>query len=156
MNQGSSFSDPRWRVLFLASVGTLVGALVLLTIFRMSPAARSEATPAQDTIRLETRINQLEQRLYTMETSIRAIEQQSRLAGAGSRGGSVSADDFARLIAQLQSLQVRLMEDECAIAKLDERTLSTVQREARRKSGAPIDPCRNSFEAPLRLPERQQ
>ena len=155
MIKGSSFSDPRWRVLFLASVGSLVGALVLLTVLRIS-TTRSEPTPAQDAIRLETRINQLEQRLYTMETSIRAIEQQSRLASAASRGGSVSSDDFARLVAQLQSLQVRLMEDECAIAKLDERTLSAAQRDARRKSGAAIDPCRNSYEAPLRLPERRE
>jgi hypothetical protein len=158
MNQGSSFSDPRWRVLFLASVGSLVAALVLLTVFRMSSARLDyEPSSAQDVIRLETRINQLEQRLYTMETSIRSIEQQSRLAGAASRGGgAVSTDDFARLIAQLQALQVRVMEDECALAKLDERTLTAAQRDARRKSGAVTDPCRNSYEAPLRLPDRQQ
>jgi hypothetical protein len=157
MNQGSSFSDPRWRVLFLASVGSLVAALVLLTVLRMS-SARSDyqPSPAQDVIRLETRINQLEQRLYTMETSIRSIEQQSRLAGAASRGGGVSTDDFARLIAQLQALQVRVMTDECALAKLDERTLTAVQRDERRKSGAVTDPCRNNYEAPLRLLERQQ
>ena len=157
MNKGSSFSDPRWRVLFLASVATLVATLVVLTVLKMS-AARSDDDPmaAQDVIRLETRINQLEQRLYTMETSIRSIEQQSRIAGAASRGGGVSADEFARLIAQLQALQVRVMEDECALAKLDERTLSATQRDARRKSGAPIDPCRNSYEAPLRLPERRE
>ena len=42
------------------------------------------ATP-QDAIRLESRINQLEQRLYSMETTIRTLEQQSRMAGAGDR-----------------------------------------------------------------------
>ena len=154
MSKGSSFSDPRWRVLFLVSVVVLG----LVTVFKISSAARSEfePTPAQDVIRLETRINQLEQRLYTMETSIRSIEQQSRLAGAASRGGGVSTDDFARLIAQLQALQVRVMTDECALAKLDERTLTAVQRDERRKSGAVTDPCRNNYEAPLRLPERQQ
>ena len=154
MQKGSTFSDPRWRVLFLAGVAALVAGLVLLTVFRMS-RVNSEPTPAQDVIRLETRINQLEQRLYTMETSIRSIEQQARLAGATSRG-NVNPDDFARLVAQLEALQVRVMEDECSLAKLDERTLSAAQRDARRKSGAAIDPCRNSFEAPLRLPGRQQ
>ena len=143
MNQGTSFSDPRWRVLFLA-----VAVLIMVTGFKFSAP--------QDVIRLETRINQLEQRLYTMDASIRNIEQQARIAGAASRGGSVSTDEFARLIAQLQALQVRVMEDECALAKLDERTLTAAQRDARRKSGAASDPCRNNFEAPLRLPERRE
>ena len=157
MQKGSSFSDPRWRVLFLASVASLVAALVVLTVLKTS-APRSDNDPiaAQDVIRLETRINQLEQRLYTMDASIRSIEQQSRIAAAASRGGGVSADEFSRLVAHLQALQVRVMEDECALAKLDERTLSAVQRDARRKSGAPIDPCRNSYEAPLRLSERRE
>ena len=157
MQKGSSFSDPRWRVLFLAGVGSLVAALVLLTVFKMSARSEYEPTPAQDVIRLETRINQLEQRLYTMEAGIRSIEQQTRIAGAQSRGsGGVTADEFARLIAHLQALQVRVMEDECALAKLDERTLTAAQRDARRKSGAGIDPCRNNYEAPLRLPERRE
>jgi hypothetical protein len=43
-----------------------------------------------------------EQTLYTMETSIRSIEQQTRIAGGASHVGGVTADDFARLIAQLQ------------------------------------------------------
>jgi hypothetical protein len=155
MNKGRSFSDPRWRVLFLTGVATFVAALVLLTVFRMS-RVDSDPTPAQDVIRLETRLNQLEQRLYTMESSIRNIEQQSRIASATSRSSAVSADDLSQLITQLQALQVRVMEDECALAKLDERTLSAAMRDARRKSGAPADPCRNSFEAPLRLPERRE
>ena len=153
MQKGSSFSDPRTRVLFLVCFA----ALVLVTAFRISSAARSDYDPAppQDVIRLETRLNQLEQRLYTMEASIRSIEQQSRIAGAASRGGA-SAEEVAVLRAQLQALQLRVMEDECALAKLDERTLSAAMRDARRKSGATTDPCRNSFEAPLRLPERRE
>jgi hypothetical protein len=151
MSKVSSFSDPRWRVLFLVGVV----ALVSVTAFKISSAARSdyEPTPAQDVIRLETRINQLEQRLYTMETSIRSIEQQTRIAaGSRSSSSSVSADEFAVLRAQLQALQVRVMEDECALAKLDERTLTP----ARRKSGVGGDPCRANSEAPLRLPERRE
>ena len=154
MQKGSSFSDPRWRVLFLISVAAFVAALVLVTVSRMSPASPD---PAQDVIRLETRINQLEQRLYTMETSIRNVEQQFRIASATSRGGGgASADDLSRVIAELQALQVRVMEDECALAKLDERTLTPSMRDARRKSGAPADPCRGNAEAPLRLPERRE
>ena len=154
MQKGSSLSDPRWRVLFLTGVAAFVAVLVLVTVANMS--ARVDPTPAQDVIRLETRINQLEQRLYTMEASIRNIEQQARIANTTSRSGGVTANDLSQLIAQLQTLQVRVIEDECALAKLDERTLTPAMRDARRKSGAAADPCRANAEAPLRLPERRE
>ena len=145
MQKGSNFSDPRRRVLFFASVA----ALVFVTGFKISP------NPAQDVIRLETRLNQLEQRLYTIESSVRNIDQQARIAGA-TRGGGASADELALLRSQLQTIQLRLIESECALAKLDERTLSPALRDARRKSGGASDPCRANGEAPLRLPERRE
>jgi predicted RNase H-like nuclease (RuvC/YqgF family) len=115
--------------------------LALLTI---------SATPPQDAIRLETRINQLETRLYSMETSIRTLEQQSRLASSSQR--SLSAEDVARLRAEVQTLQLRLQEDECALARLDERTLSPAMR---RRPGGRTDPCRTNPDAPLQLPDRR-
>jgi hypothetical protein len=109
-------------------------------------------TPPQDAIRLESRISQLEQRFYTLETSMRTLEQQTRMGGLSQRGG-VTPDDIALLRSEIQTLQVRIMEDECALAKLDERTLSPTAREARRRS-AGNDPCRANFELPLRPPSR--
>lgn len=117
-------------------------------------AARTEAgpTPQQDVIRLDARVSQLEQRLYTIETSLRTLEQQSRMASMG-RGAGVTPDDIVALRSEIQTLQVRLMEHECALAKLDERTLTPTAREARRKA-AGDDPCRSNFELPLRPPTR--
>src|ERR1044072_8760945 len=77
------------------------------------------ATPPQDAIRLESRINQLEQRLYSMETNIRTLEQQSRMAGGTQRGAS--QEDVTFLRAQLQALQLRQADVECALAELEER-----------------------------------
>ena len=114
--------------------------LALLTI---------SATPPQDAIRLDSRINQLETRLYSIEASIRTLEQQSRIAGPSQRG--LSQDDLVRLRADIQTLQLRLQEDECALARLDERTLSPALR---RKSGRP-DPCRANPDAPLQLSNRE-
>ena len=114
--------------------------LALLTI---------SATPPQDAIRLDSRINQLETRLYSIEASIRTLEQQSRIAGASQRG--LSQDDLVRLRADIQTLQLRLQEDECALARLDDRTLSPALR---RKSGRP-DPCRANPDAPLQLSNRE-
>jgi len=117
-------------------------------------AARTSAgpVPQQDVIRLDARISQLEQRFYTMETSVRTLEQQSRIAGMN-RGGSVTSDDITLLRSEIQRLQTRIIEDECALAKLDERTLSPTARDARQRA-AGNDPCRANFELPLRPPSR--
>ena len=131
--------------------------VLLLSVFAFGLvlAARTEAgpVPQQDVIRLESRISQLEQRFYTIETSLRTLEQQSRIAGASGRGAGVTPEDIVSLRSEIQTLQVRLMEEECALAKLDERTLSPAAREARRKAVG-NDPCRLNFELPLRPPTR--
>lgn len=138
-----------WRALLVIGVASLA----LVAVYRIAFAAGVNAPPPQqDVIRLETRINQLEQRLYTIDSSIRNLEQQSRLGGATARG--VSAQDLELLRTQISALQLRLTEDECALARLDERTLSPAMRNSRRQSGGRTDPCRVNVDAPLRLPER--
>src|SRR5215217_6445241 len=109
--------------------------LIFVVVVGLVMAARTEAgpTPQQDVIRLDARVSQLEQRLYTIETSLRTLEQQSRLAGMSGRGASVTPEDIGLLRSEFQTLQVRLMEHECALAKLDERTLSPAARAARMK-----------------------
>ena len=139
---------PRWKNVLLVCV---VG-LALVSVFRISSAARTEFGPTpqqQDIIRLENRITQLEQRLYTIDTTVRNLEQQSRLAGASARG--VGPEAVERLRLEVQALQQRLAEHECGLAKLDERTLTPAMRAARKKSGASGDPCRASFDTPLQL-----
>ena len=137
----------RWQFVLLVCVV----ALGVVSVFKMSSAARNEfdPTPQQDVIRLENRITQLEQRLYTIDTTVRNLEQQSRLAGGSARG--VGPEAVERLRLELQALQQRLAEHECGLAKLDERTLTPAMRAARRKSGASGDPCRASFDTPLQL-----
>ena len=129
-----------WRAVLLV---VIVG-LALVTI---SSAARNNPGPApqQDVIRLEQRMNQLEQRVFSMETTLRNIEQQSRLASANRRGDG----DVVQLRSELLALQQRLADHECALAKLDERTLSPAMRASRRKSN---DPCRQNSETPIQLP----
>lgn len=140
-----------WRAFLAAGVASL--ALVAVFKIALAAGANNAPAPQQDVIRLETRINQLEQRLYQFDTSIRNLEQQSRLGGA-SRG--VSAQDVELLRSQIQALQFRLAEDECALAKLDERTLSAAMRNSRRQSSGRSDPCRVNVDSPLRLPERNE
>lgn len=141
--------DLRWQVLVLVCV-TGLG----LMVYRSSAAAPANV-PQQEVMRLETRINQLEQRLHGIETSIRSLEQQSRLAAPSRGGGGVTVQDLALLQSQMQALQLRLAEDECSLARLDERTLSPAMRNARRQSAGRTDRCRTNVESPLRLPENR-
>jgi hypothetical protein len=129
-----------------AVLSVVVIGLGVLTI---SSAARDNAgpSPQQDFIRLEQRMNQLEQRVFSMDTTLRNIEQQSRLAGASRRG--VAEEDVAQVRSELLALQQRVADHECALAKLDERTLTPAMR-TRRKSGN--DPCRVNSENPVQLP----
>jgi len=136
----------RWRAVLLV----FVAGLGLVTVFRISSATTNGPTPQQDIIRLENRMTQLEQRLFSIETGLRTLEQQSRITSATSRG--VTQEDLALLRSEIQMLQQRLVDDECGLARLDERTLSP----ARRKSAASSDRCRVNADAPLRLPERRQ
>lgn len=127
----------------------LLVVVIGLGFVTISSTARNNTgpTPQQDVIRLEQRMNQLEQRLFSMDTTLRSIEQQSRLAGAGRRG--VTEEDVVQLRSELLALQQRVADHECALAKLDERTLTTAMRTARRKSGN--DPCRVNSETPIQL-----
>jgi hypothetical protein len=149
--QYSGLNQRRRTVLLMVVVG-----LALLTVYKISSSARNEYEPAapQDAIRLEARINQLEQRLYTIETSVRTLEQQSRIAGATS-SRDISPQELAAIRAALQTLDLRLSDDECAIAKLDERTLSPAARTARARTAPRTEPCRLSADTPVRLPERR-
>ncbi len=128
----------------------LLVVVIGLGLVTISSAARNNTGPApqQDIIRLEQRMNQLEQRLFSMDTTLRNIEQQSRLAGAGRRG--VAEEDVVQLRSELLALQQRVADHECALAKLDERTLAPAMRTGRRKSGN--DQCRVNSDAPLQLP----
>jgi hypothetical protein len=128
----------------------LLVVVIGLGLVTISSAARNNTgpTPQQDIIRLEQRMNQLEQRLFSMDTTLRNIEQQSRLAGAGRRG--VAEEDVVQLRSELLALQQRVADHECALAKLDERTLAPAMRTGRRKSGN--GPCRANSETPIQLP----
>jgi len=128
---------------------SLIG-LAAITLIRITSAAEGNGISSQqDIIRLENRLTQPEHRIYSIENSTRTLEQQTRLSGGSSRG--VTPEEVALIHSEIQLLQRRIIEDECGLAKLDERTLSP---EGRRRGATSNDPCRLNYEAPLRLPER--
>src|SRR5262245_25535273 len=100
----------------------------------------------QDPSSLDRRISMLEQRFFTLESSMNRL--QTSVASQRSVNTSSSSSDLRdRQVDQLQQdmqrLQLRLAEVECGLLKLDERTATAG---ANRRSGEPrpTDPCRQN------------
>ena len=110
-----------------------------------------EAAAMQDPTSLDRRISMLEQRFYTLESSINRLQQfVSSQRSTGSTSSDGNDRELTLLSQELQRLQLRLVEVECGLAKLDERTTTA------RRSGEPksTDPCRANPGTPLRLSAR--
>ena len=105
-------------------------------------------------IRIESRLSQLEQRFYSVEASIRGLEQQSRLSDINS-GRAARDPEVGLLRAEVEAMRLRLIEVECGLARVDERTLSAAAKQARQGSARGAgDPCRLNADTPVRLPSR--
>ena len=112
-------------------------------------------TGSQDVRSLDRRISSLEQRLYSIETNINRLEHSAitRRAPAIEPGTRDSELDLLRN--EIRTLQLRLMEIECGLVKLDERTTTSAVRETRERAEPKIaDPCRLNPATPLRLSTR--
>lgn len=149
----------RWLAAFLLVATAAVYSLRQTARALSADAAAAEpASPAaQELFTLERRISTVEQRLNTIELSVNRIEQQTRYSSSvppPSQG--VRDTELELLRSQVELLQRRVAEDECGLVRLDERTLGQSARDARRRAAAGNDdPCRQSFDAPLRLSARQ-
>lgn len=113
--------------------------------------ARARAAAMQDPASLDRRISMLEQRFYTLESSMNRLQQYvTSQRQAPSSSPEVSDRELTLLSQEIQRLQLRLVEVECGVVKLDERTTTA------RRSGEPksTDPCRVNPGSPLRLSAR--
>lgn len=140
-----------WILAFCVVVATGVEA------YRGKASSEPAAVGAQDALGLDRRISSLEQRLYSMESSISRLQQEA----IGSRTNSSiqpqagSNLELDRLRSEIELLNARVRELECGVAHLDERTLSAAAKEARGRAGAQSkDTCRLNPETPVRLSSR--
>lgn len=157
MNSRTLRTAPSWRLAILLLVSVLVAAVTAYTgkSAVINGEAAPVASPPQDITRIESRLSQIEQRFYSIEASIRGLEQQSRLSGSTTARTTERDPEVSLLRAEVESLRHRLAEIECGLAKVDERTLTPAAREMRRNAaGGASDPCRLNVSAPLRLPTR--
>jgi chromosome segregation ATPase len=140
-----------WTAVFVL-VSCLVAASAAYTGSPAVTFGDTTTSSPQDMIRIESRISQLEQRFYSLEMSMRSLEQQSRQSSMP-RESAARDSEVVLLRAEVDALQRRLAEIECGLERVDERTLSPVAKEARRKTVG-VDSCRLNADAPLRLPTR--
>jgi hypothetical protein len=145
-----------WWLAILLLVSLLVAAVTANTGKSALSTLAATPIPPQDVTRIESRLSQMEQRFYSIEASIRSLEQQSRLSSSTTGSATTARDPEVGLLrAEVESLRRRLAEIECGLVRVDERTLITAAKEARRNSaGGAGDPCRLNVNAPLRLSTR--
>lgn len=105
----------------------------------------------QDPSSLDRRLSLLEQRFYSMESSISRLQQVVAAQRPPVSQPSTSDRDVILMREEIQRLSLRVVELECGLSKLDERTTPASRRNATDKSS---DPCRVNPETRLRLSAR--
>ncbi len=124
---------------------------------RDKPAVAADSLAAQDISSLDRRINSVEQRIYSIESSINQLRQQ--MIDARRSSSSLSSDnrdpETERLRLEVDMLQRRIVEIECGLVKLDQRTLPESARTASKGAAAAKDPCRQQPNTPVQLSSRQ-
>jgi hypothetical protein len=126
-----------------------ISIVLCLVIVIVTTVDAGNTVQSQDVRILDTRLTQLEQRLYSIESSINRL-QQSNLSQRSVAPASNYDPEINLIREQLHNLTVKVTDIECGLLKLDERTTTT-----RSGSGTrPTDPCRANPSAPLRLSTR--
>jgi len=109
---------------------------------------------------LEQRLSQVEQRFNYIESRLNRLESESRYPGVMPNTSPRNNTELELLRTQVEamrtdmdSLRGRVGELECAMLKVDERTLTPATRTAR-KPGGTSEPCRTNPAAPVKLSAR--
>lgn len=144
-----------WRVVLGVILGIVFG-MVSGVVLSGRPSASGSAPGPQDVVSLDRRINQLEQRLISIESSINRLDRQAALPQRTVIPPIGGRDpELGGLRSEVNTFSRRLVEIECGLLKLDTRTSSPAAREALRRTGQSFnDPCRINAASPLRLSAR--
>ena len=105
----------------------------------------------QDVSSLDRRLSLLEQRFYSMESSISRLQQSVAAQRPPVSQPGTSDRDISLIREEIQRLSLRINELECGLSKVDERTTPASRRNA---TGKPTDPCRLNAGEPVRLSAR--
>lgn len=132
----------------------VIAVAILAAVIVAGLARGGDASATQDVSGLDRRISMLEQRIYSLETSMNRLQQVvTSQRSTGSSSSDLRDRELDQLRQEVQRLQLRLNEVECNLLKLDERT-ATAGVNRRSGEARPADPCRLNPGAPVRLPAR--
>lgn len=144
------------KLMNLSKQSNLMLTVVLCAVIGvMATSSRGNSTAAavenQDPSSLDRRISLLEQRFYSIESSISRLQQYVAAQRPAVTTPSTSDRDVLLIRDEIQRLSLRMSELECGLTKLDERTTPANRRNATPKSN---DPCRLNVDTPVRLSAR--
>jgi len=137
----------------LSKQSNLVLVIVLCAVIGLvaSSSRGNSATAPQDVSSLDRRLSLLEQRFYSIESSISRLQTYVASQRPPVSQPTTSDRDVILMREELQRLTLRVTELECGLSKLDERTTPASRRNAAGKSD---DPCRQNVDTPVRLSSR--
>jgi len=121
------------------------------TIRSLASSELTELTssePGQDIMSVDRRVTTLEQHMYTLDSNLNQLQQQIMMLNRTSSQPTGSSADVQQLRIELDVLRSQMTQVECALAKLDERTLTTGKPRVR---AGVKDPCRLDPQTPIEI-----
>ncbi|MEN3326666.1 MAG: hypothetical protein V7638_1473 [Acidobacteriota bacterium] len=133
----------------LSKQSNLVVFVVLGAVIGVMASISRGNSATQDPGSLDRRLSMLEQRFYSIESSISRLQQYVATRPSIPQP-STSTNDRELLLMreELQRLTLRVTEIECGLIKLDERTTPAARRNPTARSN---DPCRLNPDQAVRL-----
>src|SRR5215213_6880008 len=101
---------------------------VMASISRGNSSRASEESTMQDAGSLDRRLSLLEQRFYSVESSISRLQQYVAAQRPPVSQPGTSDRELLLIREEIQRLSLRMSEVECGLIKLDERTMSAARR----------------------------
>lgn len=132
----------------LSKQSNLVLFVVLCAVIGVMASISRGNNSIQDPGSLDRRLSLLEQRFYSVESSVSRLQQYVATQRPSLPQPSTSDRDLILMREEVQRLELRMAEIECGLIKLDERTTPVARRNPTAKSN---DPCRLNPDQSLRL-----
>ena len=132
----------------LSKQSNLVLFVVLCAVIGVMASISRGNNSTQDPGSLDRRLSLLEQRFYSVESSVSRLQQYVATQRPSLPQPSTSDRDLILMREEVQRLELRMAEIECGLIKLDERTTPAARRNPTAKSN---DPCRLNPDQTLRL-----
>ena len=132
----------------LSKQSNLVLVVLLCAVIGVMASISRGNNATQDPSSLDRRLSLLEQRFYSLESSISRLQQYVATQRPSVSQPSTSDRELSLMREELQRLTLRMAEIDCGLIKLDERTTPAARRDPTAKSN---DPCRLNPDQPVRL-----